>query len=86
MSCHGLLWRLVVPGLDASLAFRCTMLVLRLPSACCREDNNCVQNNMNQWGFVNGYILSVVTVQTIGESTAETCFLMRHCITCLILH
>ena len=33
----------------------------------CREDNNCVQNNMNQWGFVNGHILSVITVQTIGE-------------------
>ncbi|KAL3145430.1 hypothetical protein ABBQ38_001675 [Trebouxia sp. C0009 RCD-2024] len=30
------------------------------------EDNDCVANNNNQWGFVNGHIFSVVTVQTIG--------------------
>lgn len=30
------------------------------------EDNNCVQNNRNEWGFENGHIFSITTAQTIG--------------------
>ena len=35
-----------------------------------REDNNCVENENGQEGFVSGYIFSVISVQTIGEPTS----------------
>lgn len=43
---------------------------LKCMLACCREDNNCLENSNDQEGFANGHIMSVITAQTIGKPTA----------------
>ena len=62
MSSMASAWLLVATSIQICLA---RFGVDMLPE--CREDNNCLQNNRNEWGFVNGHIFSVITVQTIGE-------------------
>ena len=34
---------------------------------CCRFEDNCIQNNNNEAGFLTALIFSIVTEQTIGE-------------------
>ena len=50
---------------------------------CCRFEDNCIQNNNNEAGFLTALIFSIVTEQTIGEPCCSVPQL--HCSECMAL-